>query len=57
MISYKKIKDKATGLDSTTIITKIEDGITSYIPFDQKNTDYKKYQEWLALGNTPLASE
>ena len=25
----------------------------AFIPFDPANTDYKKYLEWLAEGNTP----
>ena len=25
----------------------------AFIPFDPDNTDYKRYLEWLAEGNTP----
>ena len=30
---------------------------TSVIPFDPANTDYQKYLEWVAEGNTPEAAE
>lgn len=36
--------------DSKTII-RIDDN--AFIPFDPANTDYQKYLEWLAEGNTP----
>ena len=29
----------------------------AYIPFDPTNTDYQKYLEWLAAGNTPEPAE
>jgi hypothetical protein len=29
----------------------------AFIPFDPANTDYAKYLEWLAEGNTPEAAD
>ena len=29
----------------------------AFIPFDEANTDYQEYLEWIAEGNTPEEAE
>lgn len=29
----------------------------AFIPFDEANTDYREYLEWVAQGNTPLPAD
>lgn len=48
--TYKKIKD-IDGVVSTTMIYRKED--SAIIPFDEANTDYQAYLEWVSKGNTP----
>ena len=56
-ITYKKANDPLTG--NNNAVNKIKDGVTEtvYIPFDEENTDYQEYLEWLDEGNTPEEAE
>ena len=51
---YKKMNDPITNQEAKTI-QRIADG--AVIPFDNANTDYQEYLEWLSEGNTPEEAE
>ena len=53
-MSYKLVKNIDETI-STTQIKRISDN--AFIPFDEANTDYQEYLEWLAEGNTPEEAE
>ena len=55
-INYKLTKDPITGAPGS-VVKKIVDGAISFIPFDNDNTDYQEYLEWVADGNTPQAAD
>ena len=48
---YKLTKDPITG-DASPIVRKTENGIESFIPFEEANTDYQAYLLWVSEGNT-----
>ena len=50
MIMYKLIKNPFTNELANQVIRLADN---AFIPFDPDNTDYQKYLEWVAEGNTP----
>jgi len=50
----KQIKDPDESMKNSNSIQRIlDDGTISSIPFDEANTDYQEYLEWVSEGNTP----
>ena len=56
---YKLVKNPITNqVDSVLTQTgNSEPYIVKSIPFDEANTDYQEYLEWVAEGNTPDPAE
>ena len=49
-MSYKLISPAISG-EPVTSVMRLSDETS--IPFDEANTDYQEYLEWVAKGNTP----
>ena len=54
-MTYQKIYNARIKGDLTHMIKRKTDG--AFIPFDEANTDYQEYLEWVAEGNTAEASD
>lgn len=52
---YKKLIDPFTSQINIKAVQRISDG--AFIPFDEANTHYQEYIEWVAQGNTPEAAD
>ena len=54
---YKLMKDQILSqIQGKDVINKVKKETSSeitIIPFDEANTDYQEYLEWVAKGNTP----
>tara|TARA_A100001391_G_scaffold82284_6_gene53703 strand:+ start:1528 stop:1695 length:168 start_codon:yes stop_codon:yes gene_type:complete len=55
-MNYKFYK-LPNGTQADGVIRTTVDGIISVVPFAETNTDYQKYLEWLAEGNTTEAAD
>jgi len=52
---YKLIKNSFT--DQIDQVKTQVDNVITIIPFDEANTDYQEYLEWVAEGNTAEAAD
>jgi hypothetical protein len=55
-MNYKFFK-LPDGTQENAVIRTTDDGVISTVPFDEANTDYQEYLEWVAEGNTAEAAD
>jgi len=53
-MTYKLINNEEGNL---SLILRTVNGVKTWIPLNEANTDYQEYLEWLAEGNTPEEAE
>ena len=51
-VNYKLVTDIISGNIQSVKRTDAS-GAIAFVPFDDANTDYQEYLEWIAEGNTP----
>ena len=56
-MSYKLVKNPFTNQIDCVQLTDSTTNVVLIIPFDEENTDYQEYLEWVAEGNTPEAAD
>lgn len=55
MTTFKLLKDESDVVRTDAILM-TTNGIVSTVPNNMDNADWRFYQAWLALGNTPEAA-
>jgi len=52
MALYKLVSDPNQPGVEKVVVKNSGNGYATYIPFDEGNSDYRDYLEWVAAGNT-----